>query len=77
MDTLNSVMHAIQMQNETAFTNPSAPPGKSQQYAKPERERRFLLAEMPMGDIEKTAKITDRYFFGHAAASAADDRDLG
>lgn len=46
------------------FTNPSAPPGKSQQYAKPERERRFLLAELPAGEIERTASITDRYFFG-------------
>ena len=46
------------------LTNPSAPPGKSQQYAKPERERRFLLAELPAGAIEKTACITDRYFPG-------------
>jgi len=46
------------------FTNPSAPPGKSQQYAKPERERRFLLAGLPEGEIERTTTITDRYFPG-------------
>jgi CYTH domain-containing protein len=57
-------MHAIQVQNETVFTHPSAPPGKSQRYARPERERRFLLAEMPVGEIERTTKIVDRYFLG-------------
>lgn len=57
-------MHAIQVQNEVVFTNPSAPPGKSQQYARPERERRFLLAELPVGEIERTTTITDRYFLG-------------
>jgi CYTH domain-containing protein len=61
---LDCVMHAIQVQNETMFTNPSAPPGKSQQYAKRERERRFLLAEPPAGKIERTTTITDRYFLG-------------
>jgi CYTH domain-containing protein len=61
---LDCVMHAIPVQNETVFTNPSAPPGKSQQYAKPERERRFLLAELPVGEIERTTNITDRYFLG-------------
>jgi CYTH domain-containing protein len=57
-------MHPIQVQNETVFTNPSAPPGKSQQYAKRERERRFLLAELPAGEIERTTTISDRYFLG-------------
>jgi len=57
---LDCVMHAIQVQSENVFTNPSAPPGKSQQYAKPERERRFLLAEVPVGEIERATKITDR-----------------
>ena len=38
--------------------------GKSQRYAKPERERRFLLAGQPPGKIENTAHITDRYFLG-------------
>src|SRR5687768_3123405 len=61
---LDCVMHAIQVQSENVFTNPSAPPGKSQQYAKPERERRFLLAEVPVGEIERATKITDRYFLG-------------
>lgn len=57
-------MHAIRVQNETVLTNLSAPPGKSQKYAKPERERRFLLAQLPAGEIERTATITDRYFLG-------------
>jgi len=52
------------LQSATVFTNPSAPPGKSQQYAKRERERRFLLAEMPVGEVERTTTITDRYFSG-------------
>lgn len=47
-----------------ALTNPSAPEGKSLRYAKPERERRFLLATQPPGKIERTVHITDRYFFG-------------
>jgi CYTH domain-containing protein len=42
--------------------NPSAPSGRSQHYARAERERRFLLAEFPAGDITKTARIIDRYF---------------
>lgn len=46
------------------LTNTSAPPGKSQRYAKPERERRFLLARQPPGKITKTVHITDRYFLG-------------
>jgi CYTH domain-containing protein len=52
------------VRNTIVFTNPSAPPGKSQQYAKPERERRFLLTKLPAGEIERTASITDRYFSG-------------
>lgn len=48
----------------TTFTNTSAPPGKSLRYAKPERERRFLLANQPPGEITKTVHITDRYFLG-------------
>ncbi len=46
------------------LANPSAPPGKSQRYAKPERERRFLLTRVPAGEIVKTATITDRYLLG-------------
>lgn len=46
------------------LTNPSAPAGKSQKYAKPERERRYLLAGLPAGEIVSTATITDRYFTG-------------
>lgn len=54
-------MHAARVKNTTVPINPSAPPGESQRYAKPERERRFLLAELPAGEITKTANITDRY----------------
>jgi CYTH domain-containing protein len=46
------------------LTNPSAPTGKSQKYAKPERERRYLLAGLPAGEIVSIATITDRYFTG-------------
>ena len=48
----------------TMCVNPSAPPGKSQRYAKPERERRFLLARRPAGSVEKTTLIVDRYLLG-------------
>src|SRR5262245_26286823 len=47
-----------------SLENPSAPPGKSGKYARPELERRFLLAEMLPGKIERTAEITDRYLNG-------------
>ena len=52
------------MRDTSAFANPSAPPGKSQRYARPERERRFLLASRPAGAVEKTAHIVDRYLAG-------------
>ncbi|HEV8330117.1 MAG TPA: hypothetical protein VGQ22_01730 [Steroidobacteraceae bacterium] len=52
------------MRNASELINPSAPAGKSQRYAKPERERRFLLREVPDGRITKTVDITDRYFSG-------------
>ena len=45
--------------------NPSAPPGKSQKYARVERERRWLLREPP--DPEETTaevEITDLYLSG-------------
>jgi CYTH domain-containing protein len=45
------------------FANPSAPPGKSQQYAKPERERRFLLATAG-GRDRADDHHHDRYFPG-------------
>lgn len=48
----------------TMLTNPSAPAGKSERYARSERERRFLLAGLASGGIEKTAHIIDRYFLG-------------
>jgi len=44
--------------------NPSAP-AKSNKYARPERERRFLLAGLPSGaPIVRTAVITDHYLLG-------------
>ncbi|HUN75696.1 MAG TPA: hypothetical protein VMU40_14365 [Steroidobacteraceae bacterium] len=52
------------MRDTSAFVNPSAPPGESQRYARPERERRFLLAVQPPGAVEKTARIVDRYLPG-------------
>jgi len=52
------------MRNASELINPSAPAGKSQQYAKRERERRFLLREVPDGKITKSVDITDRYFAG-------------
>lgn len=52
------------MRDTTTFVNPSAPTGKSQRYAKPERERRFLLAGPPPGAVETTRHIVDRYLVG-------------
>ena len=52
------------MRNASELINPSAPAGKSQQYARPERERRFLLRELPDGEITQTVDIMDRYFSG-------------
>lgn len=50
--------------NNLVITNPSAPAGKSLQYARLERERRFLLAELPAGEIVRRTNITDRYLSG-------------
>lgn len=45
--------------------NASAPPGKSDKYALPERERRFLLREVPpAARLAQTIAITDRYLAG-------------
>jgi CYTH domain-containing protein len=52
------------MRHLNELINPSAPAGKSQRYAEPERERRFLLREVPDGKITKCVEITDRYFSG-------------
>jgi CYTH domain-containing protein len=52
------------MRTASELVNPSAPAGKSQRYARPERERRFLLRAIPHGQITKTVDITDRYFSG-------------
>jgi CYTH domain-containing protein len=45
-------------------TNASAPPGKATKYARPELERRFLVATMPPGAIAKTTRLVDRYLEG-------------
>lgn len=52
------------MHDPDAPPHASAPPGKQEKYARPEWERRFLLAEVPRGEVVKTAAITDRYFVG-------------
>jgi CYTH domain-containing protein len=45
--------------------NPSAPPGKSEKYARREHERRFLLAAPPLpASIAATTLIIDRYIEG-------------
>lgn len=44
--------------------NDAAPPGKELKYARPERERRFLLSAPPADGIVKTVRIADRYLLG-------------
>lgn len=44
--------------------NESAPPGKELKYARVERERRFLLAELPSQPSIRDVQITDRYLIG-------------
>jgi CYTH domain-containing protein len=47
------------------IVNPDAPLDKSRKYARLERERRFLLADLPGGArIVRTARITDSYVVG-------------
>jgi hypothetical protein len=46
------------------MVHPDAPPGKSDKYARPERERRFLLAEPPPGSPIHRSLIEDRYVLG-------------
>ena len=46
--------HSLPMRKTTGFVNPSAPSGKSQRYARPERERRFLLAHGLLSTIYLT-----------------------
>jgi CYTH domain-containing protein len=46
-------------------TNPSAPSGKSEKYARPERERRWLLREPPSpSEVVREVEIEDLYFVG-------------
>ena len=45
--------------------NPSAPAGKAHKYARPERERRWLLGRPPpRGEVVDEREITDVYFEG-------------
>lgn len=44
--------------------NPDAPVGKARKYARPECERRFLLARLPDQPVARIAVITDRYLAG-------------
>jgi hypothetical protein len=48
----------------SAYPHPDAPDGKERKYAKPERERRFLLARLPSGEPIRRVLIEDRYFIG-------------
>ena len=52
------------MTDPNASTNPSAPRDKQTKYARPEWERRFLLAGPLPGTPVKSAEITDRYLLG-------------
>lgn len=56
--------HSFSMHDTNALINPSAPAGKSERYARPERERRFLAARLPPGTVDKAARILDRYLLG-------------
>ena len=64
MDIAGFYRHSFFMRDTTGFMNPSAPVGKSQYYARPERERRFLLARRPGGAVQKITCIVDRYLAG-------------
>jgi hypothetical protein len=44
--------------------NDAAPPGKELEYARPERERRFLFTAPPDGPVIRTVRIVDRYLLG-------------
>jgi hypothetical protein len=47
------------------MANPSAPSGKSEKYARPEWERRWLLARPPAPDgVAWQVEITDHYLIG-------------
>jgi hypothetical protein len=48
----------------SAVPHPDAPSGKELKYARPERERRFLLARLPPGEPVRRVLIEDRYMAG-------------
>ena len=47
-----------------SIPHPDAPAGKARKYARPERERRFLLARLPPGEPIHRTRIEDRYLIG-------------
>jgi hypothetical protein len=52
------------MSDLSELPNPSAPAHKQCKYARPEWERRFLLAGIPPGEVVQTADVTDHYLLG-------------
>ena len=48
----------------THVPHPDAPEGKADKYARPELERRFLLAKLPPGEPTRRFRIEDRYLTG-------------
>jgi hypothetical protein len=49
---------------DRAIPHPDAPAGKAGKYARPERERRFLLARLPSGEPTRRVRIEDHYLIG-------------
>jgi CYTH domain-containing protein len=47
-----------------AVEHPDAPAGKATKYARPELERRFLLARLPDAEPVRRVRILDRYISG-------------
>jgi CYTH domain-containing protein len=50
--------------SEVTFLHPDAPPDKAWKYTRRERERRFLLRELPKGEPARVSLIRDRYVTG-------------
>jgi len=48
----------------SAIEHPDAPAGKATKYARPELERRFLLARLPDWEPIRRVRILDRYITG-------------
>ena len=60
----NGVAGVDQLAEAARANNPDAPSGKARKYALVERERRFLLAESPVGVPTHQVLIEDRYLRG-------------